>query len=807
MANVTICFRDIVKLNRSFLAVLTIGFLLGVAGETVNASEDARRSLIIEKIDAMAKVLKPDPVKGAYEKEFAELDDMLASKRLNYTQIQGKISEINQFIDKSAGYKDEPMHALDLRRMLLEIGLVKQGREKGETTLSWQKSRITFTAKQLLKKQPEKWPAEFSRQIDAYEAMFDTFARQDVQVALDMAKSGWTLAQFEFPDHLEREKLKAKGLYPVSENRDIKNALKTYYQSIRHARKAPAFEKDLIALIDDPDNKALYSKIALGLQKHLKTLDLSDMSKITPEMIIPDLIWTQAPKQGNMEALTEDQSNRMELASYLFSTGSAIEARAAMRWNDALQRLDLSIQQYPYQAALVHRAYIHLFNGDQKKAFQDMAVSVAMSAYAHSRSFNKRMATRNDWYVNGLPLVLVLADVAYDYYHEDGPFPSAPMIDALEHFRGKRWLNVAEYVGTHLKGHNAGWSPDGHLANQLRYNETIKGKMLDALADAMNAPQHKMHKETFLKWATDMYPANHPAFELIKIRAEGGEQFESRLQRMLNWVAFDAMYHPEANVEYAKMLEKQGKIDDALLHYNVASHAKPLSELKGIQREAAENRNRLEGSSDKKAIADRYLKLVGYVQNKAKDHQTKYIGNAQLVMMINRLEKQIVLNETAYALRSDAYRTLRQYQLAADDLERVLKSGKNPAPGKLRGLMGVCYYEMGLWTEAISVLTDAIGNEGQPDWIYYYLADSHRQQGNMQEAVKYYTKMLELKPEDLGSLNQRSKIYQFVMCDTEKALADLEKFKAIQLKKNPKYKSTTIDMRLYVLKRDRVFKN
>ncbi len=276
---------------------------------------------------------------------------------------------------------------------------------------------------------------------------------------------------------------------------------------------------------------------------------------------------------------------------------------------------------------------------------------------------------------------------------------------------------------------------------------------------------------------------------------------------MLNWVAFDAMYHPEANVEYAKMLEKQGKIDDALLHYNVASHAKPLSELKGIQREAAENRNRLEGSSDKKAIADRYLKLVGYVQNKAKDHQTKYIGNAQLVMMINRLEKQIVLNETAYALRSDAYRTLRQYQLAADDLERVLKSGKNPAPGKLRGLMGVCYYEMGLWTEAISVLTDAIGNEGQPDWIYYYLADSHRQQGNMQEAVKYYTKMLELKPEDLGSLNQRSKIYQFVMCDTEKALADLEKFKAIQLKKNPKYKSTTIDMRLYVLKRDRVFKN
>ncbi|MFG0248072.1 MAG: tetratricopeptide repeat protein, partial [Phycisphaeraceae bacterium JB051] len=652
-----------------------------------------------------------------------------------------------------------------------------------------------------------KWPAEFSRQLDAYEAMFDTFAKQDVQVALDMAKSGWTLAQFLAPDYKDRDVLKAKGLYPADENDRLKEALKTYYQSIQHTRKAPAFEKDLIALIANPDNESLYSKIALGLYKHLKTLDLSDKSKITPEMIIPDLIWTQAPKQGNKADISEDEYNRWNLATYFFSTGSALEAREAMRWNDTLQRLDLAIQQYPYQPALVRRAYDHLFKGDQKKAFEDMAVSVAMSAYAHSRSFNKRLTTRNDWYVNGLPLVLVLADVAYDYYHNDGPFPSAPMIDALEHFRGKRWLNVAEYVGTHLKGHDPGWSPNGHLANQLRYNNNIKGKMLDALADAMDMPMHKMHKETFLKWADAIGDGNHPVFELIKFRAEGGDNYESRVQRLLNWIAFDAMYHPQANVEYAKILEKQGKIDDALLHYNVASHAKPLAELKGIQKIAAENRNRLEGSSDKKAIADRYLKLVGYVQSKIKDHRTKYIGSAQLVMMINRLEKQIVLNDTAYAIRSDAYRTLKQYELAAEDLKRVLKSGKHRQPGKLRGLMGMSYNEAGLWSESISVLTDAIGNEGQPNWIYYYLADSCRQQGNMEQALKYYTKMIELEPEELRSLVERSKIYEYVMRDTDKALADIEKYKAIQLKRNPKYKSAVIDMRLYNLKRDRVFKN
>ncbi|MFG0250200.1 MAG: hypothetical protein ACF8OB_15040, partial [Phycisphaeraceae bacterium JB051] len=107
----------------------------------------------------MAKLIKPDPVKGAYEKEFALLDQMLKSDVLNYTQIQGTITKLDKFIDDTAGFKDEPMHALDVRRMLLEIQLVKHGRDKGETTLSWQKSRITFTAKQLLKKQPAKWPA------------------------------------------------------------------------------------------------------------------------------------------------------------------------------------------------------------------------------------------------------------------------------------------------------------------------------------------------------------------------------------------------------------------------------------------------------------------------------------------------------------------------------------------------------------------------------------------------------------------------------------------------------------------------
>jgi tetratricopeptide (TPR) repeat protein len=771
-----------------------------------HASDTAdRHTQIVEKLDAMAALLKPAQPAGQFENQIRMIQQKFDQTPFVYTEVMSSISDLENQVKRTLPIDRAVLFDMAQRKMLAEIILVKQGRPKGETTLSWQRSRISFTGNLLLKTYPDQLPKQFSVLLGEFESMFDRYEKEDCERAVALAKSGWTLVQFHYPNKMEIKKLQECGAYPVKEYPKVIAALKTYYESIKNTRKAPVFEKDLEALMDDPENKQLRSKVANGFYAHLKTLDLSNVKAITSQMLIPDLIWTQVPENISSVELSKDRYDRMELAFYLFQDGKTIYAKDQLRWDDVLQSYDLMLKHYPYQAALVYRGYTHLFNGQAKEAFEDLAVSVAMSAYTWSRIFKNSMAQPNNWYYSGIPDVMVLADLAYDNKHNNQPFPSAPLFDMLQALKKKNWLGVAEYAGTHIQGYNPGGSADADFANQLRYNNGIKGKMLDAIAEAMANAKDEATRQKYLQWADAIVAVEHPAFELMKIQKLAPDAAKSKLERQLNWIGFNASFDPALNMEYAKALESEGKLDEAMLHYNVASDGKPIGQLNGIRKTAAENRNRIEGTNDKAAIAKRYLGLFGNVQKLAQSDSTKYIGNTQLVVLVKRLEQLIKLNDSAYLIRADAYRALNMYPECNEDIKYVIDHGENPKLGLLLGLTGVDNYLMGQWSEAISTLTDALGKEGQQDWVYYYRGDAYRQRGDMQKALEDFTRMLEIDPNHLASLNERSKIYQYVLHDNEKAIVDIEKYKAVQHKKNPKYQSYMLDARLYNLKRERVF--
>jgi tetratricopeptide (TPR) repeat protein len=796
------CWFAVIK--QRCVVVFTLGVMLYVCFSQASfAAPETSDKQVVEKLDAIALLIKPSDVTGEFADVFAQIDRQISVDPIAYTDVQKALDHLNNQIIKQAGANPFLFHQVNLRKLYTEIVMVKQKTLNEKMTHSWQKSRVEFTANRLLKLNAQMWPEQLPAMLQSYYDLMDRFRNDDVREAIALAKSGWRLVDFHYPNEQQKKILEQNGLGKDKDHRAVADALKRYYQSIEDTRKAPAFERDLEALIDDPTNASLREKVAHGFYAHLKTLDLSDVNKVTSQMLIPDVIWVEVPETHSSVSLSDDRYDRLELAYYLFQNSLTMDFKEHLQWGDVIRTYDRCLEPYPYQATLVNRSYARLFAGQYKDAFEDMAISVAMSAYGWSRTFNKKMAAPNIWYFQGIPQVMVFADIAYDNEHSNMPFPSEPMFTMLDNMQRENWFGVARYVAEQVKGNAA----DSAIANQIRYNRGLKGKMLEALASSMSMTQDQASKLEHIQWAEVIGSRDFPVFEMIKIEKLPADQVFDTLKRKLNWKDYDACFDPAMNIAYAKELEKQGKNDEAMLHYNVACMGKPLSNTYRITKTAAENRDRLEGLTDKQAIAQKYINLINDIQKNAKVHETRYIANAQLVALVTRLTFLIKLNARAYGMRSDAYRYIEMFPQAIDDINTVIQMRDGQNISTLKSLKGASYYSMAQWSDAVSALTDAMNMGDCPNWVYSYRGDAYRQMGDYKQALLDYGKALALAPDNLPVLINRSGIYQYVLKDAQKAIADLEKYKSIQLAKDPKYKNFTVDSRLYNLKRARVYKN
>lgn len=565
-------------------------------------------------------------------------------------------------------------------------------------------------------------------------------------------------------------------------------------------RQASPLEACIHQLIDDPTNRQLRSQLANAFYAHLKTLDLSDMSKITWQMIIPAVTWNQVPPIAGDPFYGPKHQLQFDSAEYLYQHTPTMDAIALFKWQYAINIYDRILSHFPHQGALSRRSNMNLMLGRYKDAFEDMAVSVVMSAYAWSRIYDPTKAQPNNWFYAGIPKVMVLADLAYDNIQEDGQFPSAPLMNMLEAYRQNDWMKVCQYVTFNNSKYASTSHADGYFAGLFRYNNGLQTKLLDTLASACEATKDETQKKRYIADAEIIFSMGHPYFEWIKLRGMADpSQDVPNLKRVLNDYRYDNYYDARLNIEYAKMLEKQSETDAAMLHYNVAALGLPASKLMGINKLAAENRDRLEGTREAGAIIQRYLSLQKAVTENTRQGSYTRSAQAQLVMLINRLESVSKLNNYAYLLRADGRRATRNYHGAIEDLRRVIANDKSQA-GKLTAIIGLNAMDLVDMPFAISALTDAMKIEGTPNWVYAKRAMCFYLTGEYQQALRDYDKMLELEPEMASSLYARSEIYQYILKDYEKAFADLSKYKAIQLNKDSKFKNRMLNHRFYQLR-------
>src|SRR5690606_28219254 len=145
-----------------------------------------------------------------------------------------------------------------------------------------------------------------------------------------------------------------------------------------------------------------------------------------------------------------------------FGGWSLAEARD---WPTIIGGSNETIQRYPRQEALRERGLAHFFAGDMKKAYHDIAAGVAVAAWEWARLYRFLEVSQGNWDIAGIPWVQQLRAVANGQRTTDGPYPTAPLMDALNHIENERWLDLARYVAAEHPEH----SFDRQLVRQIKF--------------------------------------------------------------------------------------------------------------------------------------------------------------------------------------------------------------------------------------------------------------------------------------------------------------------------------------------------
>lgn len=768
----------------------------------VHAQTPEVQQKMLDNLAAMKALIKPEKVTGTYEKQFEAIDKLLNDPADTYTKSISAIREMRRAVRPSTPDAAMLIGQLAAREYLSEVKLVTDYASR-HMSLSWMHYRINDLNK-LLPLQPQS-ADKLKVLIDAYLQMIQDARMKNVDDALHLARfEGWTLYDFHYPSAEKRKILEEKSIYEAKTHKEVNEGLKAYYHLQWEDTKRPAFEYLAGEYIKNPNDQALLAKLADALYAHLSTLDLKDLLK-SKNTILPGIIWADEPKDYGRPDLGKETLARYDLAYQLNKHSGTYGMENQFKWDMVQEKLDQIIAVYPYHFPMTKRGFVSLVNGNSRDAFEYMAGSVAVLLYQRARTFNMNAGINEDWYYQGIPIVMALHDLANNQVSDKGLFPSVTLSEMVKACREKRWYSLAVHVAKSTKPYYATPTAESTLATFLTSNTGYKTLMLDALAEAHAKTSDQKERDETEKFAKTLGDVMHPYYELQRIgKLDTDDKKKTAFIGVLNQTAFNSPRHADLNFAYAMLLSKLGDKDQAMLHCNIAAGGLPTNQLKGNQLAAAQSRDALEGK-DLDAIYKRYVALSQTINQNIQAKKSYILSNAQMDALITRLSSMSKLKYNAYLMRCDARTALKDYQGAIEDLQIVIKSGEHDKAGFLQTLVGLNQWRLFEHKQAITSFDAALNQPGVPNWLYYYRGMCYRQQQQYDKALADISKMIQLDPEDLYALNERSELYEYHFKQYANAKADLELYKTKLKKKQPSADMLMVDMRLYSLNHHLLF--
>lgn len=150
-------------------------------------------------------------------------------------------------------------------------------------------------------------------------------------------------------------------------------------------------------------------------------------------------------------------------------------------------------------------------------------------------------------------------------------------------------------------------------------------------------------------------------------------------------------------------------------------------------------------------------------------------NKAVLEQSIKCLDKCLALDSTAalaYYPRGMAYYELGNFKQAEHDITRYIQ--KNVVPCEVYFYRADIYIELTRYDYALLDLSSIMQGGCQTDDIFYYMGMCHMELNNVDAAIVFYTKAIEVKPQDIYSYMGRAISFASKK-EYERAEADINK--------------------------------
>ncbi len=735
------------------------------------------------------------------ELKLAHADQVIAGKSSMSLDASIRFTDNLRYELREA--KDEPTVAL---RQRLEKYQVDAHLKRLENTLA--DTNVTDLEKHVaavravigqvhsaVKRDPDRLDTpEVAKQLaGAQEHLADAYRKQG-HVAIKLIDEGWRLQDFDTFNADQKAKVEENGLKTWREMPPEDKEILTTYLSIKQDQRnaaAPKWESQMNLFTSFAGDEEKLVALAKAFAEHVKDIDVSD-EEVARQAVLQDFVFSKPHTTG--DPIGMGMFAFRERSFTYWDNFAGFRMKESHDWPTLIAGCTEILRLYPRPAALRDRGMAHFFAGDLEKAYHDIAASVAVASWERARLYRFNEGMEGRWDITGVPVVQQLHALVNGQRTTEGPFPTAPLMDALDHIKNERWLELARYAAMEHPQN----SFDKQLVDNITFHfigaNLYTTQMLDALVEAIRNTSDAADREALLAVSKKVLGSGtHPYFSLLQAdQAENEEQRGNRLR-------YAILKHPRdvsLNVAYARHLEKTDKTTEAMHCYNVAAGGKNVNQLTGDAKAAAEARDRLEGKGDPKAIQNIYIDFANAMNKK----QNRGVDDgAQWEAALLRLETFGVKRAGLIGQIADARAAMKDHAGANLIIDEMLKASPERA-GQLNAIKGVRYKDLKQFPQAINSFNVAIESGFQQPWVYAQRGHLHRQMMKFDEAVADYSVYLEVQPEDDNVLNRRSELYEYIQNEWDKALVDAEKVMEIRKKRNPEYDSLAMTLRIGNLK-------
>lgn len=712
------------------------------------------------------------------------LDTMIHAEDFNVYTVEYKIKDYRKKLDgKTDDASKTLLKLLDDATFNCMAENFKRRYDKDPNDLNW----LAGNARSIIKAAESVSPERSGPYVTLANEVLQKYESQNAsqsEAVLALARSGWKLIDFYRPEGDRKKILEEKGIKELKNSYGaVGEALKAYYEPLKDQRQSPAFEELALQFIQSPADAALKSKLADALYEHIRDLKITNDTDVA-QKVLPNLVWSTIPGTVTSPDYSKELNEKSETAFSLWNNYKTSDPMKAHRWKEIIAGYDRIINIYPKPSALIGRAKMHLYAGNDRQAFEDQAAAVAVAAWERAHTFMYSSALRGALDVNGVPKVQQFHDIMTGKGSTSGPYASAPLIDVMKNIRSQNWAAIGPFLLIEHDQHSFG----KQLLSDMQWGPKLyRVQILNGLAKKWSDTDDKTQQQQIEKQAAVLYADTHPAFGLLKLKdAKDDDACITILESIVRDIELGGAYDPSVSFVLASLYEKKGQTQLARMQYNVGAMGWHASDLKKNEYafKCATKRDALEGTTDAQKIFDLNYADVKDFTSRSGTISGNVLELARWNSALNRILAYGADQVAVLAERFSVLQRMGDHARALADLESILKKDSNAKKAAIAAYIGYNSQKLGDYEKAIAQYALAIDGDFKEEWVFLSRGELYRSAGQADKAIADYSDVLKINPDNTNALTERADLYEWYVNQDQAALADFEKIIEIR-KKNP----------------------